>query len=295
MASPLTRLLVAACLLSQAGCAVRQIPLIPNLTASLTEDTPRASGQVVALIMDPLVLSFRRDRDFSLTQEERYASGEHFMRSILPQLRARGFQVLEVKDEAQARELGAPYTLIPDAPGISVIRPKGLLDFSALGSINRVNVSYSFRVLKDGARVPERISGSASRTASFFWSNAALQTIGLGLVGLGVTVVIYGAWLGVTLGRALEANAGRPNPLDTVEVLKQGVPAEVAITVFVADLLVSQLTAQVVPRVVNPLVDSLVNEPRWESMVQAAHDDAVVDLADALARRFSPAPQGATP
>jgi len=279
-------------LLFTGGCAVRQIPLQPSLEVELDQLAAKAPGAVVALVMDPVILNFRRERTYSLTQEERYDSGEHFMRSLLAHLRARGFDVLEVESAEQAEELRAPYVLLPDTPGLSIIRPKGLLDFSAMGSINRISVSYSVRLLKTGQRVPERVAGSGSRTASFFWSNALLQTIGLSLLGLGVSVVIYGVWIGVTVSQTLEANRGRPDPLAPAQALREGIPAPVAITVFIADFMVSQITAQVVPRVLNPLVDSQINEPRWESMVQSAHDEAVEDLAENLARKLGPTPDG---
>lgn len=282
-----TRTLAALCVVVTTGCAVRQIPLEPSLKVELDEKAARVPGTVVAMVMDPVILGFRRERTYSLTQEERYDSGEHFMRSVLAHMRARGFTVLEVESLEQANELRAPYILLPDTPGLNIIRPKGLLDFSALGSVNRISVSYSVRLLKAGARIPERVSGSGSRTASFFWSNALLQTIGLSLIGFGVSLVIYGIWIGVTVSQALEANAGRPDPLSTADALRAGVPAPVAITVFIADILVSQITAQVVPRVINPLVDTLINEPRWQVMVQDAHDDAAEDLAENLAVKFN--------
>ncbi|MEW5848312.1 MAG: hypothetical protein AB2A00_05835 [Myxococcota bacterium] len=290
-----------------ASCAVRQVPLHPALEPLVDDDTPRSQAkQVVALVMDQRVAGFRRDRDFSLVQEERYSSGEHFMRSLLAQLRARGVTVLEVENEQQAAELGAPYTLIPDTPGVNVIRPKGLLDFSFLGSLNRISVSYSVRLLRPGARIPERISGSGSRTASFFWSNALLQSVGLSLLGASVSIVIYSAWFGITLAldpraikgpdqvqrdlAAARCGGGAPeqcltdvnNALPTLAI-----PPEVGIMVFIADELVSQATAQVVPRVINPLVDIFINEPRWQSMVQGAHDEAAEDLADAIVARIN--------
>ena len=63
--------------------------------------------------------------------------------------------------------------------------------------------------------------------------------------------------------------------------------ASAAVAVLIADLLVSQITAQVFPRFINPLVDLFVNEPRWEVMVQAAHDDALQALSDNVVRKVS--------
>jgi hypothetical protein len=287
LAKWLTLLLLA--LPMAASCAVRQIPLIPALEPLVSAETPRTTGKVVAFVMDERVAGFRNERDFSLTQAERYDSGQHFTRSLLFQLRARGVQVLEVTTEEEGQRLGAPYVLIPDAPGLTVIRPKGLFDMSFLGSLNRINVSYSVRMLKNGARVPQRVSGSGSRTASFFWSNAALQTAGLFMLGVSVSLVFYGAWFAsivATNWQTLDQarRSGELSPLEQLSLVTP--PPSVAIVVFVADTIVSQLTAQVVPRVVNPLVDILVNEPRWESMVQAAHDDAAAALADQLTLRL---------
>ncbi len=276
------------------GCAVRQVPLKPVLTPQFTEGGPRAPGAVVALIMDTRVTQFVRERDFSLTQEERYASGPHFMQSLLVQLRARGLTVLEVEDEEQAVDLGASWVLIPDTPGVNVIRPKGLLDFSFLGSLNRVNVTYAVRALKAGARVPERVSGEGTRTASFFWSNALLQSVGLGLLGLGVSGVIYGIYYGLVVYQNVQTfrESGQPGSIDVVQALRPS--PQVAVAVLVADLMLSQITAQVFPRFINPLVDLFINEPRWEGMVQEAHDDAVVALADNVARKVAglPMPKG---
>lgn len=286
MLGRIARLSTVLWLVMSAGCAVRQIPLQPSLEVELDEKSARSPGTVVAMVMDPVILGFRRERTYSLTQEERYDSGEHFMRSLLAHLKARGFNVLQVESVEQANQLRAPWILLPDTPGLNIIRPKGLLDFSALGSINRISVSYSVRVLKEGQRIPDRVTGSATRTSSFFWSNALLQTIGLSLLGFGVSVVIYGIWFGVTVAQRLEANRALEVPKKPGDVIGE-IPAPVAIAVFLADFLVSQITAQVVPRVINPLVDTLVNEPRWESMVQSAHDDAAEDLAENLTIKLS--------
>ncbi|MBI5495539.1 MAG: hypothetical protein HY904_10985 [Deltaproteobacteria bacterium] len=273
------------------ACAVRQIPLTPSLEPALDDKTPRTAGPVtVALVMDPRVGSFVRERDFSLTQEERYASGPHFIQSVVPHLRARGVRVLEVESLAQGQALGAAWVLIPDTPGVSVVRPKGLLDFSFLGSINRITVNYAVRAQKAGARVPERVAGSGTRTASFFWSNALLQTAGLGALGLAVTAGIYSAWFGFTAYRKIQKyRAGAPAGSQLVDDVKAAVDIDpgVYVAVLVADVVVSQLTAQVMPRLINPLVDLLINEPRWEGMVQAAHDDAIADLADNVVRKVA--------
>jgi hypothetical protein len=256
-------------------------------------------GQVVAVVMDQRVATHVREKDFSLYQQERYASGEHFMRSILAQLRARGLSVLEVEDQAQAAAMGAPYVLLPDIPTVTVLRPKGLLDFSFLGSLNRIRVSYSVRLLRLGATIPERVSGSGSRTASFFWSNAILQGIGMSMLGNAVSLVIYSAWFAWVVGMAARDPKnleGRP-----LQVASRLAPRpEIAIAVFVADHIVSQISAQVVPRIINPLVDILVNEPRWQVMVQGAHDEAAEDVADAVVRRLAalnqlPAPRPVAP
>jgi hypothetical protein len=274
-------LMVALALVGAAGCSVRQIPLRPVLEPAMDENTPKARGEVVALIMDPRVSDFVRERDFSLTQEERYASGSHFMRSLLVQLRARGLNVLEVESEEQGANLGASWVLIPDTPGVNVIRPKGVLDFSFLGSLNRISVSYGVRALKAGARIPERVSGSGSRTASFFWSNALLQSVGLGALGLMVSSGIYAVYYGFLISQ--NVRAGKTS---VREYLQPPSPAA-AIAVLIADLLVSQITAQVFPRFINPLVDLLVNEPRWEVMVQDAHDEALQACADNVVRKVT--------
>jgi len=63
----LTLLLMAA-LAALGACSVRQIPLRPALDPMMEDNTPKARGEVVALIMDPRVSDFVRERDFSLTQ-----------------------------------------------------------------------------------------------------------------------------------------------------------------------------------------------------------------------------------
>jgi hypothetical protein len=270
------------------ACTVRQVPIRPALEPLQSADSPKAAdGLWLALVMDPRVVTYTKERTYSLTQEERYASGDHFMRSLTAQLRARGVHVVQVQDELQARELQAPITLIPDSPGLNIIRPKGLLDFSALGSVNRIGVTYSVRWLKDGHRVPERVSGSGARTASFFWSNAMLQSVVFTTLGLAVSAVIYGAYAALVFYQNFQTlqKTGR---VDARGVFKSP-PFEVALAVFVADLVVSQLTAQVVPRVINPLVDIFVNEPRWEVMVQDAHDDALEELADNVVKKLNQA------
>lgn len=276
---------LGAVLAASAACAVRHVPVRPLLEPRVADQTPRLPGQVVALVMDPAVTTFQKQRDFSLLQQERYASGEHFARSLLAQLRARGVTVLEVDSEDQARQVGAPVTLVPDAPGLRVIRPKGLLDFSFLGSVNHVKVSYSVMLQRPGAATPERVSGSGSRTASFLWSNALVQGVGLWLLGSSVSLVIYGGWMGYVVYQAAQRRDVPSDPWTAFTALAP--PPHVAIAVFVADHLLSQATAQVVPRVINPLVDVLINEPRWQQMVQGAHDDAAADVADEIVRRLA--------
>jgi len=202
------------------------------------------------------------------------------MRSLLVQLRARGLTVLEVESEEQGESLGATWVLIPDTPGVTVIRPKGILDFSFLGSLNRISVSYGVRALRAGARVPERVAGTATRTASFFWSNALLQSVGLGLLGLVVSGGIYTVYYGFVISQNLKA--GQKDPKQYLSL-----PTSAAVTVLVADIIVSQITAQVIPRFINPMVDLFVNEPRWEVMVQDAHDDALKDLSDNVVRKVT--------
>lgn len=274
-------------LLLSAGCTIRQVPLSPALEPLVDDQTPRANGQWVAMVMDPRVIGFTKERTYSLTQEERYASGNHFVRSLLAQLRTRGVTVLEVDSERMARELGAPVILLPDAPGLGIIRPKGLLDFSALGSINRISVTYAVRYFKEGKRIPERVSGTGTRTASFFWSNAFLQSLAFTGLGVAVSTVIYGLYFGLVFYQNAQT-LRQTGQVDTAKIFKSP-PAEVAVSVFVADMVVSQFTAQLVPRVINPLLDVFINEPRWESMVQSAHDTAVQELADNVVRKLTAA------
>lgn len=275
------------------GCTVRQVPVRPALEPLVGDRTPKApEGLWVALVMDPRVVTYTKERTYSLTQEERYASGDHFMRGMLAQLLVRGIHVVQVQDERQARELHAPVTLIPDSPGLSIIRPKGLLDFSALGSVNRISVTYSVRYLKDGHRVPDRVSGSGSRTASFFWSNALLQSVLFTSLGIAASAAIYAAFFGTVFYQNF-VRLQETGQVDARGVFKSP-PVEVALAVFLADILVSQLTAQVFPRVINPLLDVFVNEPRWQGMVQSAHDDALEDLCDNVVRRMMAAPPPAS-